>query len=223
MAGPPRSTKVHQHPCRSPSAAPRPAAGDVLGEGRWRTVTPSPSWSLRNCWGQPVDRSSRRSCRSPGRRLGGGRCQLHPRAAGPHDRPAVRLGYGAGGDVRLGPSAAAAGCPAVRVTGRWPGGSAAPRPTWPVNLPGTAPAGAETGEGKPEQGDPPLTQAGTPVVVAGGMVKNNERHREGSWSLLATGRPPASFPGGGMARLTPRQGRSFAARLRREDLGCRCV
>jgi hypothetical protein len=55
--GPSRSIKVHQHPCRSPSAA-RPAAGDVLDEGRRRTVTPSPPWPLRSCWGSAGSESA---------------------------------------------------------------------------------------------------------------------------------------------------------------------
>jgi len=42
----------------------------------------------------------------------------------------------------------------ARVTGRRPGGNLPPRPTWPVNLPGTVPTGAGTGAGQPAQEDP---------------------------------------------------------------------
>ena len=71
----------------------------------------------------------------------------------------------------------------MRVTGRRPEDSPAPRPTWPVNLPGTVPTGAGTEEGKPEQEGPALAQGGTPVAVADGVAKNDMHCREGSRSF----------------------------------------
>jgi hypothetical protein len=65
----------------------------------------------------------------------------------------------------------------AHVTRRRPGGSPARRSTWPVNLPGTAPAGTAAGEDKPEQENLAANKVGRAVAVGGGMAKNNERYQ----------------------------------------------
>jgi hypothetical protein len=122
-----------------------------------------------------------------GQRRGGGRCQVHPCAAGRRSWPAASLGRRAGGDGRPGRASAGAGCGVVRVTGPPSGDSPVSRPAWPVNLPGTVPAGAGTGERQPAQGDPAVTRARRPVAVAGRMPK--ETATPVSWTVER--RPPS--------------------------------